>query len=97
MINGYSYKRSGVIQIVPQTGWTPEYSRKGSPHGGWNPYDTQIPLLFMGWKVKHGSTTRTVYITDIAPTIAALLHIQMPSGCIGDAIVEVTRSAFTKD
>jgi len=31
-------------------------------------------------------------MTDIAPTIAALLHIQMPSGCIGTPIQEITKS-----
>ncbi len=90
MINGYNYKRSGIIQVIPQTGWMPEYSRKGTTHGGWNPYDTHIPLVFMGWKIKPGSTNRTVYMTDIAPTVAAMLHIQMPSGSIGDVITEVT-------
>jgi len=30
-------------------------------------------------------------MTDIAPTLAALLHIQMPSGCIGHALEDVMR------
>jgi hypothetical protein len=28
-------------------------------------------------------------MTDIAPTIAAMLHIQMPGGCVGKVISEV--------
>jgi hypothetical protein len=28
-------------------------------------------------------------MTDIAATVAALLHIQMPSGCVGKVIPEV--------
>jgi hypothetical protein len=94
MINGYHNKRSGVLQIIPQTGWMPEYSRKGTTHGGWNPYDTHIPLLFMGWKIKPGATNRTIYMTDIAPTLAAMLKIQMPSGCIGDVITEITGNSY---
>lgn len=89
MTNGFSSKRSGVLQIIPQTGWMPEYSRKGTTHGGWNPYDTHIPLVFMGWNIRPGICHRTVYMTDIAPTLAALLHIQMPNGCVGDVITEV--------
>ena len=30
-------------------------------------------------------------MTDIAPTIATLLRIQMPNGCIGTAIPEVLK------
>jgi hypothetical protein len=28
-------------------------------------------------------------MTDIAATVAAMLHIQMPSGCVGKVITEV--------
>jgi hypothetical protein len=30
-------------------------------------------------------------MTDIAPTIAAMLHIQMPSGSIGHVIEDVSK------
>jgi hypothetical protein len=30
-------------------------------------------------------------MTDIAPTIAAMLRIQMPNGCIGKVIEEVAQ------
>lgn len=85
IVNGYNRERSGGVQVVTKPG---HYNggMKGTTHGMWNPYDTHIPLVFMGWGVKHGATTREVYMTDIAPTIAALLHIQMPSGCIGKPI-----------
>ncbi len=63
----------------------------GTTHGEWNPYDAHIPLLFMGWKVKHGATSREVHITDIAATVCQLLHIQQPSACIGEPIVEITK------
>ena len=36
-----------------------------------------------------GKTNRETYMTDISATLAALLHIQMPSGCIGKVIEEV--------
>ncbi len=90
MINGYNYKRSGPIQIIPQTGWLAEYAKKGTTHGTWSPYSTHIPLVFMGWGIKPGKTNQPFNMTDIAPTLAALLHIQMPSGCIGTPIHEIT-------
>jgi hypothetical protein len=89
MINGYNFKRSGQIQIVLDAGRFDAYSKTGTTHGTWNPYDTHIPLLWYGWNIKHGATNREVYMTDIAPTLAALLHIQMPNGCIGKVIEEV--------
>jgi len=89
MINGYNFKRSGQIQIVLNAGWYEGYSKTGTTHGTWNPYDTHIPLLWYGWNIKHGSTNDEVYMTDISATIAALLHIQMPNGCIGKPIKEV--------
>jgi phosphopentomutase len=57
----------------------------------WNPYDSHIPLLFFGAGVKSGKLYRETYMTDIAATIAAMLQIQMPSGCIGKVIPEVMK------
>lgn len=89
MINGYNQQRSGSVLMVTLPGWLPYYSKKGTTHSVWNPYDTHIPLIFMGWNVQHGSTNRTTQMTDISATLAALLHIQMPNGCIGNPITEV--------
>jgi predicted AlkP superfamily pyrophosphatase or phosphodiesterase len=86
--NSYYPSRSGDIEIIFKSGWLGEGIR-GTSHGSWNPYDTHIPLLWYGWKIKPGKTNRETYMTDIAPTLAGLLHIQMPSGCIGKVISEV--------
>ena len=89
MINGYNQQRSGSVVMALMPGWLPSYSKKGTTHSVWNPYDTHIPLIFMGWKIPQGSTNRVTNMTDISPTLAALLHIQMPSGSIGVPITEV--------
>ena len=89
MTNGYYFKRSGQVQIILNPGWYDAYARTGTTHGTWNPYDTHIPLLWYGWNIKPGKSNREVYMTDIAPTVAALLHIQMPNGSIGHVIDEV--------
>ena len=88
--NGYYFKRSGSVQIIQNAGNLDGYYRTGTSHSKWNPYDTHIPLIFYGWKIKAGSLNRTVNMSDIAPTIAALLHIQMGSGSVGKVITEVT-------
>jgi predicted AlkP superfamily pyrophosphatase or phosphodiesterase len=86
--NGYNQKLSGDIQYYMKPQWF-EGGQKGTTHGLWNPYDTHIPLVWYGWHVKTGYTNRETYMTDIAPTLAALLHIQMPNACIGKVIEEI--------
>jgi hypothetical protein len=90
IVNGYDKKRCGPVMIIPEPGWF-EGSVRGTTHGNWNTYDTHIPLLFLGWGIKHGDTNRETYMTDIAPTVAALLHIQMPNGAVGKVIMEVKK------
>ncbi|MBS1667433.1 MAG: alkaline phosphatase family protein [Bacteroidetes bacterium] len=92
IINGYNFKRSGAVQVIANPGWFEGYGKTGTTHGAWYPYDTHIPLLFMGWGIRHGSSNATVHMTDIAPTISALLHIQMPNGCIGEPIQGVVNN-----
>lgn len=89
IINGYNSERSGCMQIVMKPGWYSGHSKTGTTHGSWNPYDTHIPLLWYGNGIKAGQTYRTVNMTDIAPTLAALLHLQMPNGCTGNVITEL--------
>jgi predicted AlkP superfamily pyrophosphatase or phosphodiesterase len=88
LTNGYNARRSGDIYIILKPGWF-DGEAKGTTHGAWYPYDSHIPLVFMGWNVKPGKTNKTHYMTDISATLAAILRIQMPSGCIGEPISEI--------
>lgn len=90
--NGYYRNRSGSIQVVPQPGWFDNGGRPtGTTHGTWNPYDTHIPLIWFGWNVNKGATSQRSEMTDIAATLADLLHIQMPNGCVGRVIPGVAK------
>jgi predicted AlkP superfamily pyrophosphatase or phosphodiesterase len=89
IINGYNFKRSGQVQVVFQPAWLDAYARTGTTHGSWNPYDSHIPLIFMGWDIRPGATAARVNMTDITPTLATLLHLQVPNGSIGRPIVEM--------
>jgi predicted AlkP superfamily pyrophosphatase or phosphodiesterase len=90
LINGYNPKRSGQIGFVPLPGYI-GMGNQGTTHGAWNPYDAHIPLLWFGTYIKPGKTNREVYMTDIAPTLSAILNIQMPNGSIGKVIEEVVK------
>ncbi|MEY3678079.1 MAG: hypothetical protein RI924_220 [Bacteroidota bacterium] len=91
LINSYHPDRSGSIFIALHPGWYHGTDKTGTTHGTWNPYDSHIPLLFMGWGIKAGKTSRTTNISDIAPTLSTLLRIQTPSGSIGQPISEALK------
>ena len=88
--NGYNQKRSGDILLVMKPS-TLDYSRTGTGHESPYNYDTHVPLLFYGKGIKKGSTVRRTEITDIAPTLAALLGIAFPNGSSGDPIPQVLK------
>jgi hypothetical protein len=90
-VNGYYAPRCGSVQIILKPGWYAGYAPTGTTHGNWNPYDTHIPLLWYGWGIAQGRTLRRVNMTDIAATLAALLQVQMPNGCVGTVITEALR------
>jgi predicted AlkP superfamily pyrophosphatase or phosphodiesterase len=91
-INGYYARRCGDVLVVLKPGYIDdEYDGKGTTHGIWSPYDAHIPLLFYGNGIAKGKTFEKVYMTDIAPTLSGLLHIQMPSGCIGNVIEDAIK------
>lgn len=91
LANGYYPRRSGDIQVILQAQWMESSLPTGTTHGLWNPYDSHIPLLWYGWGIKPGKLYRETYMTDIAPTLAALLRIQMPNGSVGSIIAEVMK------
>lgn len=83
-------RRSGDLQIVMQPGWF-SGGATGTTHG--SPYngDTHVPLLFYGWGIPKGETLRRTAIPDIAPTLAALLHLLPPNGTVGNPIPEALK------
>ncbi|MDQ1095274.1 MULTISPECIES: alkaline phosphatase PafA [Chryseobacterium] len=89
IINGINRQRSGDIQLVAHDSMLPSYAKTGTSHSVWNSYDSHIPLIFMGWGIEHGESNKAYNMTDIAPTVSALLKIQFPSGSIGNPITEV--------
>ena len=91
MSNSYFPTRSGQIQIIYKPGYIEGFLTGGTTHGAWYPYDSHIPLLWYGWKVPAGSSVNQVYITDIAPTLVAMLKIQEPNGSVGKVISELLK------
>jgi len=88
IVLGYYPQRSGDIYLVPRTGvYAGRIEQAGSNHGTWSQSDSHIPLIFMGWHVTPGETSRLTHMTDIAATVCAMLHIQAPNAAIGCPIL----------
>lgn len=84
--NGFYYNRSGDVYLELEPGWLDSQSHQGTSHGSPYQYDTHVPLIFYGWNIKHGVSSRKTVIPDIAVTLSNLLHIQFPDGATGSVI-----------
>jgi predicted AlkP superfamily pyrophosphatase or phosphodiesterase len=88
--NGFHQKRSGDLVYVFEPGFIEFYhSEKGTTHGSGYNYDTHVSLIFYGWGIKNGETAKYSEITDIAPTVSALLGLAFPNGATGKVLYEV--------
>jgi hypothetical protein len=88
--NSYFPLRSGQVQVIFQPGYIQGFLQGGTTHGTGFAYDTHVPLLWYGWKIpKNKISVRNISLTDIAPTVAALLYIQEPNGSTGAVIGEL--------
>lgn len=83
--NGHNQKRSGDLMFVynPAVFKDTKWNRTGTDHHSGFSYDTHVPLLFFGKGILHGETLQKTEITDIAPTMSALLGISFPNATIG--------------
>jgi predicted AlkP superfamily pyrophosphatase or phosphodiesterase len=88
--NGFNHKASGNLLLILEPGWLTGGAR-GTSHGTGFTYDTHVPILFYGWNVKPGSSTRYATVTDIAPTLSMMLGIRLPNGATGQPILEITK------
>jgi len=96
IINGHNRKRSGEIVIILDPAWFQGSGLTGTTHGTWNPYDTHVPMVFMGWGINKGQVlNRHTSMSDITPTISALLKIQEPNGSIGKPVSEALLNSVT--
>ena len=86
--NGYWPKRSGDVLLLTAPGWM-DSRPKGTTHGSGFSYDTRVPVLFYGYGVQAGKSTRPVSICDIAPSLSLILGIQFPSANTGDPLSEM--------
>jgi predicted AlkP superfamily pyrophosphatase or phosphodiesterase len=91
---GIHPRRSGDLIYVLDPAWHADdrlFATGGTTHGSQYAYDTHVPLLWYGWKIQPGETFSPVSITDIAPTLAAMLRIMEPNATTGKVIEDLLR------
>jgi predicted AlkP superfamily pyrophosphatase or phosphodiesterase len=79
--------RNGDVILVPQ----PYFffaEGLGTTHGTPYNYDTHVPVIFFGVGIAPGRQLREASPIDIAPTLAALLHLTPPSNSEGHILTE---------
>jgi predicted AlkP superfamily pyrophosphatase or phosphodiesterase len=85
---GYNHKASGDVLLILEPAWLSN-STRGTTHGTGYTYDTHVPIIFYGWNIQTGESSKYVTVTDIAPTLAMLLKTRIPNGATGEPILEV--------
>jgi len=87
--NGFNAQRSGSVVMIMEPYWTTVAT--GANHGTPYDYDSHVPMLFLGARIKAGRYHSTVAPNDIAPTLATILDIETPSGSSGRVLAEMLK------
>jgi predicted AlkP superfamily pyrophosphatase or phosphodiesterase len=87
--NGFNVRRSPDLEFIPEPYWVVRTGDNGTSHGSPFGYDTHVPVIFMGAGIRPASYYQPVIVNDIAPTLAAILEIEPPSGSIGRILSEM--------
>jgi hypothetical protein len=87
VMNGFNARRSPDLAFIPEPYWMVSNSvtTHGTPFG----YDAHVPVIFMGAGIKPGRYNGVVAVNDIAPTVATIVEVEIPSGSVGRVLTEL--------
>jgi hypothetical protein len=86
--NGFNQKRSGDIIINFEPGWVIKNGNATGNNSSYR-YDSHVPLIWYGWRIRRVTILTPVDMTSVAPTIAFMLNISFPSGASGQPIQDI--------
>ncbi|MDQ3138989.1 MAG: alkaline phosphatase family protein [Gemmatimonadota bacterium] len=90
-VRSFHPSRSPNVYYGLQPYWLADGGTSGADHGsGWL-YDQQVPLLWYGAGIAPGTHQTPAAISDIAPTLSALLGLAAPGGSQGRVLSEMLR------
>ena len=87
VMNGFNPQRSADLCILPDPYWM--VTTAVTTHGTTNSYDTHVPVIFLGPGIRAGRYPESIAVNDIAPTLAAILEVETPSGSVGRVLAEM--------
>ena len=91
ILRGFNPQRSGDLEIILEPFWMRQ--AEGTTHGTPYNYDAHIPLILLGRHVVPGQYSDQVALNDLAPTLATLAGIDIPSASVGRVLTEALRTA----
>jgi len=82
--NSFYKGRSGDVLLVYQPGFVESHDNgRGISYGSPYNYDAQVPLIFYGPAFRAGEYSETIETIDIAPTLAQVSSLPLPSSATG--------------
>jgi predicted AlkP superfamily pyrophosphatase or phosphodiesterase len=87
VLNGFNYSRGGDVLVIQKPYWLA--GKEGSGHSTPYNYDAHVPVIFLGAGIRAGHYHASALVNDIAPTLAAILEVEPPSGSMGRVLTEM--------
>ena len=84
---GFYEPRAADVIVVAEPYYI--FASSGTSHSTPYVYDSHVPIIFYGTGIQPSVNYDRVAVTDIAPTLAALLGTEPPSGSSGRVLKEV--------
>lgn len=89
--NGFHPERSGDVILITEPLAIFWRQATGTTHGSPYTYDTHVPLLLLGAGIKPGTYWTPCTPADLAPTLATLLGIEVPTGVTGRVLQDALK------
>jgi predicted AlkP superfamily pyrophosphatase or phosphodiesterase len=86
-LNAFHEKNSGDLLLLHRTNQLVIATPTGTDHGTPYPYDSHVPLVFLGPGFAPGTVKTRARTVDIAPTVAEVLGIARPDNLDGVPLV----------
>jgi hypothetical protein len=87
VMNGFHVRRSPDLAFLPDPYWV--VTTSGTTHGTTFGYDAHVPVIFMGQGIRPGRYSASAAVNDVAPTLATILEVEIPSGSTGRVLAEM--------
>lgn len=91
VLRGFNAQQSGDLEIVLDPYWIT--LARGGLHGSPYNYDSHIPLILMGPRIRPGQYADAAALNDLAPTLSTLVGVEIPSGSVGRVLTEAIQPA----